>query len=73
MAPEVGAPRVPPGKTLWGLALARRRVLGHRVVWFLDSLDPSFVYRCRAGREPEALAGVISEVPAALVSPRFAR
>ena len=27
-APEVGAPRVPPGKTLWSLALARRRVLG---------------------------------------------
>ena len=32
-APEVGALRVPPGKTLWSLALARRR---HRVVWFLD-------------------------------------
>ena len=27
-APEVGALRVPPGKTLWSLALARRRVLG---------------------------------------------
>ena len=47
-APEVGALRVPPGKTLWSVALARRRVLGgrayycgggHRVVWFLDSLD----------------------------------
>ena len=37
-------------------------------VWFLDSLDPSFVYRRRAGREPGALVGVISEVTVAVLS-----
>ena len=35
--------------------------------------DPKLCLWLSRGREPEALAGVISEVPAALVSPRFAR
>ena len=35
--------------------------------------DPKLCLSLSRGREPEALAGVISEVPAALVSSRFAR
>ena len=67
MAPEVGAPRVPPGETLRSLALARRRVLGGRAYYcrhidarFLRpgweiSIDPLVFSRVRgAGREPGA-------------------
>ena len=40
MAPEVGAPRVPPGETLRSLALARRRVLGGRAYYCGHFLRP---------------------------------
>ena len=73
MAPEVGAPRVPPGETLGSLALARRRVLGGRayycghgfvLVFWEISIDP-LVYLASAARVASlARAGVIGHVPA---------
>ena len=78
VAPEVGAPRVPPGEPLGSLALARRVVLGGGAYYcggghcrfpFLDSpvtqLGPSFValFSRRARVASGALAGVITEVP----------
>ena len=76
MAPEVNAPRVPPGEPLWGLALARRRVLGGRayycghgtrgfcvLVW--RSLLTHLFFLASAARVASlARAGVISHVPA---------
>jgi len=72
-APEVGAPRVPPGESRRRLAFARRRVLGGRayycghgfvLVFWEISIDP-LVYLASAARVASpARAGVIGHVPA---------
>lgn len=55
-----------------GFRRGPRRLLEDRV-WRPRLAVLSFFARVAAGRAPGALAGVISEVPAALVSSRFAR